>query len=51
LDVFMAHEGTESGLGVARKPSGDSLLPAPKLARRDGAAPPTSPTAVGQAGL
>jgi outer membrane murein-binding lipoprotein Lpp len=50
LDVFMSTEGTESGLGVSRKPSGDSLLPAPKLARRDGAAPPTSPTAAGHDG-
>jgi hypothetical protein len=51
LDVFMATEGTEGGAGVARKPSGDSLLPAPKLARRDGASPPTSPAAVGHQGL
>jgi hypothetical protein len=48
LDIFMATEGTESGNGVARKPSGDSILPASKLARRDGASPPTSPTAVGR---
>jgi hypothetical protein len=51
LDIFMATEGTEGGAGVARKPSGDSLLPAPKLARREGASPPTFPTAMGHEGL
>jgi hypothetical protein len=55
LDAFMATEAAAGSLaggsGVARKPSGDSLLPASKLARREGGSAPTSPTAAGSEGL
>jgi hypothetical protein len=42
LDELMASAGADENLGVARKPSGDSILPAAK--RREGASGPSSPT-------
>jgi hypothetical protein len=55
LDAFMATEAAAGSLaggsGVARKPSGDGLLPASKLARREGGSAPTAHTAAGSEGL